>query len=79
MQSEMTTNRMFIVLASLLANESVCFKTASEEDSHLWHCRFGHQSFKGLRTLKYKKMVKGLPMLKTPSKLCEDCLIEKQH
>lgn len=27
----------------------------------------------------YKKMVKGLPLLKTPTKVCSDCLVGKQH
>uniref|UniRef100_A0A2N9EXA4 Integrase catalytic domain-containing protein n=1 Tax=Fagus sylvatica TaxID=28930 RepID=A0A2N9EXA4_FAGSY len=40
---------------------------------------YGHLSFKGLRTLQYKQMVKGLPQLKAPSKICTDCMVGKQH
>jgi len=35
--------------------------------------------FKGLQTLQQKGMVEGLPLLKSPSKLCKDCLVGKQH
>jgi len=40
---------------------------------------FAHLSFKGLRTLYYKKMVEGLQSLKAPTKVCTDCLAGKQH
>ncbi|KAA8520185.1 hypothetical protein F0562_014441 [Nyssa sinensis] len=32
----------------------------------LWHYRYGHLSFKGLKTLQQKKMVNGLPQLNSP-------------
>lgn len=79
MRSEMSANRMFVLLASVTSREPACFKTVTEDETHLWHCRFGHLSYKGLRTLHYKKMVKGLPLLKAPTKLCESYLKGKQH
>lgn len=59
----------------------MCFqaKAVSENECHLWHRRFGHLNYKGLKTLSYKKMVDGLPSLKTPEKLCTACLTGKQH
>ena len=51
----------------------------TEDVAQLWHCRFGHLSFKGLQTLQQKGMVEGLPLLKPPSMLCKDCLVGKQH
>ena len=45
----------------------------------MWHCRFGHLNHKGLRMLSYKKMVVGLPSLKSPKKICTTCLTCKQH
>lgn len=77
-QSEMSSNRMFIVLI-MMPKDATCFQAVTENESYLWHCRFRHLSFKGLRTLQYKKMVSGLPSLKTPAKLCTTCLVRKQH
>ena len=41
--------------------------------------RYGHLSYKGLKTLYYKKMMRGLPLITAPTKLCEGCLLGKQH
>ena len=79
MKSAMSANRMFVLLAAVAPSEHACFKMVTEEETHLWHCRYGHLSYKGLRTLYYKKMVTGLPLLKAPTKLCEGCLMGKQH
>jgi transposase InsO family protein len=79
MQTTMSANRMFILLARILPKAPTCFQTIIEDNTHLWHCRYGHLSFKGLRTLQYKQMVRGLPQLKAPSKICIDCMVGKQH
>nr|KYP42102.1 Retrovirus-related Pol polyprotein from transposon TNT 1-94 [Cajanus cajan] len=79
MKANMFANRMFILHSISLPISSTCFKIATEDVAHLWHCRFGHLSFKGLQTLQQKEMVKGLPLLKSPSKLCKDCIAGKQH
>lgn len=79
MQTQMSANRMFVVLASVISPTSVCFQTTSEDSTQLWHCRYGHLNFKGLRTLLYRKMVRGLPLLEAPSKVCTDCMAGKQH
>ena len=69
MQPAMSANRMFILLARILLKASTCFQTILEDNTYLWHCRYGHLSFKGLRTLQYKQMVRELPQLKAPSKI----------
>ncbi|XP_073291061.1 uncharacterized protein [Primulina huaijiensis] len=79
MQTAMSANRMFILLARILPTAPICFQTILEDNTHLWHCRYGHLSFKGLRTLQNKQMVRGLPQLKAPSKICTDCMVGKQH
>jgi transposase InsO family protein len=80
MEIAMTVNRMFIMFAATPLNESVAFFQAGEEsETQLWHSRFAHLSFKGLRTLYYKKMVEGLSPLKAPTKVYVDCLVGKQH
>ena len=78
-QTQMSANRMFVVLASVISPTSTCLQVISEDLTQLWHYRYGHLNFKGLRTLLYKEMVRGLPMLKALSKVCGDCMIGKQH
>ncbi|CAL8176431.1 unnamed protein product [Prunus armeniaca] len=79
MESGMSSNRMFVLLAESQPRESTCFNTVTEDQTHLWHCRYGHLNFQGLKTLQQNQMVKELPQLKTPSKVCKDCLVGKQH
>lgn len=82
MQTSMTTNRMFVLSADLPLNDSKpkCFQaTTSDSITDLWHKRFGHLNMKGLRTLAYRKMVTGLPILKASSKVCEECVTGKQQ
>lgn len=78
MDTKMAGNRMFVLPAISQPSTSVCLNTTSEDLGQLWHCRYGHLSFMGLKTLKQKHMVNGLPSLKSPSKICQDCLIGKQ-
>lgn len=78
MQTQMSANRMFVLLA-LVPQSPTCFKATSEDTTDLWHRRFGHLGHKSLRTLQYKKMVKGLPQLNTTSELCTNCMVGKQH
>ena len=49
------------------------------EASHLWHRRFGHLNFKGLKILSSKKMVKGMPPLNASPETCIVCMVGKQH
>ena len=60
-QAEMSANGMFILLAVPQPKKPACFHTTTEELSHLWYCRYGNLSHKGLRTLQNNKMVNGLP------------------
>ncbi|KZV14234.1 hypothetical protein F511_44122 [Dorcoceras hygrometricum] len=80
MQTNMSGNRMFYVLATAAPKENLCLQTEleMEQEAHLWHCRFGHLNHKGLHTLSQKHLVAGLPNLKFPKKTCTTCLIGKQ-
>ena len=57
MQTKMSANRMFILLAEpetqvqaqVPIQNLACFKTTSEDQADLWHRRFGHLNFKGLK------------------------------
>ncbi|KAL0352469.1 UNVERIFIED_CONTAM: Retrovirus-related Pol polyprotein from transposon TNT 1-94 [Sesamum calycinum] len=55
------------------------FQLIHKDKVQLWHCRYGHLSYKGLKTLQQKKIVNGLPELKSPSEFCKDCLVGKQQ
>ncbi|KAK3003670.1 hypothetical protein RJ639_018271 [Escallonia herrerae] len=66
---EMSSNRLFP-----LKIESVqsCLMTEVKDSSWLWHFRYGHLSFGGLKTLQQKNMVTGLPQIAIPSQVCEE-------
>ena len=79
MKSVMFTNRMSVIIATITSKEQACFKTTTEEETELWHCQYGHLSYKGLKTFYDKKMVMELPPLKIPMTICEWCIMGKQH
>ncbi|KAL0398210.1 UNVERIFIED_CONTAM: Retrovirus-related Pol polyprotein from transposon RE1 [Sesamum radiatum] len=56
-----------------------CFSVRMNDDVWLWHFRYGHLNFGGLRTLQQKNMVIGLPKITPPIEVCEECMISKQH
>lgn len=61
--SVMTRNRMFVIKGQMIPLAITCLNVEHSDLSHLWHCRFGHLSQKGLKTLVQRDMVKGLPKL----------------
>ncbi|CAL2276267.1 unnamed protein product [Prunus armeniaca] len=75
----MSANRMFFILAMSQPSKAACFHTTTQDMSQLWHRRYGHLSYKGLRTLQFKKMVHGLPQLAVSTTVCKDCMIGKQQ
>ena len=75
---KMSGNRMF-QLKTKTSGDQTCFQSSIQDSSWLWHYRFGHLNFSGLKTLQLKKMVKGLPQIEAPSYVCEECVIAKQH
>lgn len=82
-ETPMTANKLFKVMADVKGSKAgpECYQTTSMDDFHLWHCRYGHLNYKGLRTLKYQNMVRGIPHLKKDGedKACVSCLTGKQH
>lgn len=78
-QTTISANRMFILLAQSQVQPNMCFHTKAQNLSHLWHRRYGHLSYKGLRTLQYKEMVRGLPQLSDSNVTCTDCIVGKEH
>ncbi|KAL4278554.1 hypothetical protein GQ457_03G001430 [Hibiscus cannabinus] len=76
-QVDMTQNRLFTI--DIESGEVKCMKTAIKDDSWLWHLRYGHLGFSGLKLLSKVKMVNGLPEINPPNQLCEACIKGKQH
>ncbi|GAA0153042.1 transmembrane signal receptor [Lithospermum erythrorhizon] len=75
----MSKNRMFtIVTDAKERKEEECLQVTDDEQAMLWHQRYGHLNFKGLKTLKDKQMVTGLPSFKTQDITCADCFNGKQ-
>ena len=78
-QTNMTANRMLILIDNMQEKKAACFHTSSQDLSHLWRCRYGRLSHKGLKILQTKNMVRGLPHLPASTLVCTDYLIGKQH
>ena len=56
---------------------AVFFRSQVIEDTWLWHKRFCHLNFNGLKLLKQKDMVMGLPEMETKMSPCEACISRK--
>ncbi|KAL4353370.1 hypothetical protein GQ457_06G022260 [Hibiscus cannabinus] len=76
-QVDMALNRLFTI--DIESGEVKCMKTAIKDDSWLWHLRYEHLGFSGLKLLSKAKMVNGLPEINPPNQLCEACIKGKQH
>ena len=74
---KMTTSKVFPLKMPL--NEDFALKGEKVDDSYLWHLRYGHLNYKGMRLLKEKNMVKGLPNIDKIDKVCEGCIYGKMH
>jgi transposase InsO family protein len=74
-QVEMTKNRMFKL--NLVNVQARCLKACIEDMTWLWHLRFGHLNFGGLKQLSNKRMVKNIPHIDHSDKLCEGCVLGK--
>jgi hypothetical protein len=61
------------------ANMNETFQSETQDESWLWHFRFGHLNFGGLKLLHTKDMVKGLPLVDKLERICEGCIFGKQH
>jgi len=72
-----TGNRLF--LAKLSLSPPVCLLAQCDSESWLWHARFGHLNFRALNDLSAKQMVEGLPTVTRVEKVCDGCVLGKQH
>ena len=56
-----------------------CLMARSKESAWRWHVRYGHVNFHALKILSQKQMVHGLPVIENEDRICNGCLIGKQH
>ncbi|KAK2984424.1 hypothetical protein RJ640_014830 [Escallonia rubra] len=74
----MESNRTFP--STLKYVRDVAMKAHIVEDSRLWHKRFGHLNFQGLKLhFQKKKLVQGLPTTEDKHGVCEGCALGKHH
>ncbi|KAK0589490.1 hypothetical protein LWI29_015036 [Acer saccharum] len=57
-QTAMSANRMFILLAASQPSKPTCFHTATQDLSHLWHCRVSSSTITKNQTMKQKVVIK---------------------
>jgi hypothetical protein len=72
LKGRLLNNRTFKVEINVIDHHCLASITSTEEN-WLWHHRFGHLNFKSLSMLNSKYMVHGLPQIRAPSKVCEEC------
>ena len=80
-ESKMSRNRMFMIIDQAGDREIMqqrCLQTTAEDMTKIWHERYGHLSFSGLKTLQSKEMVRDLPYFDAQHFTCTDCLVGKQ-
>ncbi|CAL8152658.1 unnamed protein product [Prunus armeniaca] len=75
----MGANRMFSLHTQTQHRNQTCFSAKEQDSTCLWHYRYGDLNFNGLKTLLQKNMVTCLPEFQSPSEICEECILGKQH
>ncbi|GJV97011.1 retrovirus-related pol polyprotein from transposon TNT 1-94 [Tanacetum coccineum] len=73
---KMCKNRTFKLNLNSVAGK--CLKADLADEESVWHLRFGHLHFSGLKELTRKSMVHGLPNLAYDGRFCESCIFGKQ-
>lgn len=77
MKVKRSVNRLYkIILKTVTAS---CMISSKIEDfSWLWHLRLGHVNFQALNLMSTTRMVRGMPKICQPKKVCTSCLLSKQ-
>jgi len=70
-------NRLYMAKFGLVP--PICLLAQSEDVSWDWHARYGHINFRSLSDLSAKGMVEGLPTVRRVEKVCDGCVLGKQH
>ena len=72
---KMTPNKVFSLIN--LLGQKYALKCENVDESTLWHLRYGHLNFHGLKLLKQKEMVLELSYISLQKKFCEGCIYGK--
>lgn len=75
MKVQKSPNRLY--KTDMKIGSPMCFHTQLDDEAWKWHGRLGHISFDTMKLMASKWVVKGLPTLNKPTKLCEACLAGK--
>ncbi|GJY68640.1 retrovirus-related pol polyprotein from transposon TNT 1-94, partial [Tanacetum coccineum] len=73
---KMCKNRTFKLNLNSVGGK--CLKAGLSDEESVWHLRFGHLHFNGLKELTRKGMVHGLSNLAYDGRFCESCIFGKQ-
>ena len=73
----MSQNNIFPL--SMPLHEKIALKSETDDESHLWHLRYGHLNYQGLQLLKQRNMVVGLPSIQKNDNVCEGCIYGQMH
>jgi hypothetical protein len=57
----------------------MCLLASGTDPTWLWHARYDHFHFHALRELGCQDMVSGMPLLYRLEKVCDGCVLGKQH
>ncbi|KAL5845341.1 hypothetical protein ACOSQ3_011394 [Xanthoceras sorbifolium] len=69
---KMSRNRMFTL--NIKSDVLKCLNVIVKDEAWLWHLRFWHLNFGGLKLLSSKNMVRGLPTIDHLDEICEACI-----
>ncbi|GAU44851.1 hypothetical protein TSUD_112250 [Trifolium subterraneum] len=76
LKAPLSNNKTFQISINMI-DQQCLVTTVNEDQNWIWHHRYGHLNFRSLNLLNLKKMVHGLPHIKTPKQLCKECCVAK--
>ena len=74
-------SRLYTFYDFVPQSDSILLLTHANEESRIWHERFGHLNFRYMQQLSKQEMVKGLPTIEFSNGICNGCALAKhpQH
>lgn len=77
-EAKMTANKLFPLHVQDIGSTNFYFSAKLDSQAWLWHYRYGHLNYGGLKLLQQKKIVSGLPDFDIPADIYEYCVVGKQ-
>jgi hypothetical protein len=71
---QMSSNKLFPLK---IRTSQSCLIAEIKDPLWLWHFRYDHLNFSGLKTLQQKDMMTSLPKIHIPSQIYEECVVTK--